>query len=867
MTVHRPLPGVTFRVEPPASADPLPRMDVAAFVGFAERGPLDTPVAVEDHARFAEIFGAALRLAWDSGTGSWQTSGLAGAVADFFAQGGRRCWVVRVAGPSASVNHFPLAGVLAADPSGLRPAFARARSVGSWSDALECRAGLLIEPLGGAALPARLDGGTALAIELPTEPPISAGDLLLLEVGRWLAFLAVDGSRRLADRQRVSGTATWLRPFGPFEVVAGAVRDETAGGTWNVGLGTLRYEALDGTLHLETTLWDAAPAPVPGAWLTLHPSDASGPLWLLFEVPEAGGARIAGAWREGRPADHETAGLTARAARLTFTLRVRGESSLPAELPSFGFVVGHPRFWAALPDDDTLFSSDDGRPPSVGSDPADGLLDAARTPRFPLAGPVDPAPAYLPLGLLAGAATWSGRHGGPTSPELAPVRDGLVPPGERPPGLPDDAWKQLLAARPDVEWRERLRNLTGADWAELTAAITIDPALELVGESALLSDAFERRLMLQQPLRGLHAVLPIEEVSLLSLPDAAQRGWKLVEGLAVPEPTLETPPVPTPCPGHDLFKDCAPDDVAPQPDPHPGPLPEGEGSVSPLHRNGVGLGVGLPTVLTDAYLPDGLLRVQQAAARLAAARADLVAVLGLPRHYRPAEALEHRRALADLLDRGGSSTSSYTALYHPWIVVREADGTLRRSGPEGAACGTIAARTLARGAWVAPANQVIRNALALDPAPSSDEQAALYDASINVLGQTARGFVVLGAQTLSPDPDPMPLNVRRLLIVLRRLALREGQTYVFAPHSPAFRRRVKTGFDRHLAGMFARGAFAGHDPALAYQVVVDESVNPPSAVEQGRLVVELKVAPSQPLTYIVVRLIQSGPGTVTVQEV
>jgi hypothetical protein len=859
MTVHRPLPGVTFQVEPPASADPLPRMDVAAFVGFAERGPLDTPVAVEDHARFTEIFGAAVRLAWDAAAGSWQTTGLAGAVADFFAQGGRRCWVVRVAGPSASRSRFPLAGLLASDPSGLRPAFAWARSVGSWSDALECRAGLLIEPLGGATLPVRLDGGTTLDVEVPAEPPISAGDLLLLEIGNWRAFLAVDGSRRLAVRQRVSGTVTWLRPFGPFEVVAGAVHDETAGGTWNVGLGTLRYEALDGTLHLETPLWDAAPAPAPCSWLTLHPSDASGPLWLLFEAAEAGGARIAGAWREGRPADHETAGLTAWAARLTFTLRVRSESSLPAELPSLGFVAGHPRFWAALPDDDVLFSSGDGRTEPATSTPTARLFEAARTPRFPLAGPGDAAPAYLPLGLLAGTVAWSGRHGGPASPELALVRDGLAPPGERPPGLSDDAWKQLLMARPEVEWLERLQTLTSADWADFTASITIDPALELVGEPALLSDAFERRLVLQQPLHGLHAILPIEEVSLLALPDAAQRGWRLVEGLAIPEPTPETPVPPPPCPGHDLFKDCIQDDLTPQPDPLRAPFPEGEGAVSPLRSRS--------ELLTDAYLPDGLLRVQAAAARLAAARADLVAVLGLPRHYRPAEALEHRRALADLLDRTGSRTSSYTALYHPWIVVREADGSLRGSGPEGAACGTIAARTLARGAWVAPANQVIRNALALDPAPSTEEQAVLYDAAINVLGQTARGFVVLGAQTLSPDPEPMPLNVRRLLIVLRRLALREGQTYVFAPHSPAFRRRVKTGFDRHLAGMFARGAFAGNDPASAYQVVVDESVNPPSAVEQGRLVVELKVAPSQPLAYIVVRLIQSGPGTVTVQEV
>ena len=46
---------------PGAAPTTLPRMDVAAFVGFAAAGPLDVPVAVEDAARFRDVFGADLR--------------------------------------------------------------------------------------------------------------------------------------------------------------------------------------------------------------------------------------------------------------------------------------------------------------------------------------------------------------------------------------------------------------------------------------------------------------------------------------------------------------------------------------------------------------------------------------------------------------------------------------------------------------------------------------------------------------------------------------------------------------------------------------------------------------------------------------
>ena len=143
----------------------------------------------------------------------------------------------------------------------------------------------------------------------------------------------------------------------------------------------------------------------------------------------------------------------------------------------------------------------------------------------------------------------------------------------------------------------------------------------------------------------------------------------------------------------------------------------------------------------------------------------------------------------------------------------------------------------------------------------------MYAAGINPIRQTAQGFVAWGSYTQSSELDLEDLNVRRLLILLRRLALREGQTYVFATHSDAFRRRIKQQFERVLARLFEQGALAGSIPAEGYQVVIDDTVNRQNTIEKGQLIVELRVAPSQPLTFITVRLVQSESNFLAVQEV
>ena len=93
-------PGVYYeRMDTTAPGIAAIRTDVTGFVGIAVSGPLDTPVPVQSWKQFQAYFGGFSGSAF-----------LAYAVRGFFENGGKRCWVVRVA------SNDPLGG---AQPAGL----------------------------------------------------------------------------------------------------------------------------------------------------------------------------------------------------------------------------------------------------------------------------------------------------------------------------------------------------------------------------------------------------------------------------------------------------------------------------------------------------------------------------------------------------------------------------------------------------------------------------------------------------------------------------------------------------------------------------------------------------------------------------
>jgi hypothetical protein len=252
--------------------------------------------------------------------------------------------------------------------------------------------------------------------------------------------------------------------------------------------------------------------------------------------------------------------------------------------------------------------------------------------------------------------------------------------------------------------------------------------------------------------------------------------------------------------------------------------------------------------------------------RLCAARGDVVSLLSVPLDFETDACVLYGQQLAAReASDGGDRTLSFGALFHPWLIVGDSLSSLTTVVPDGSIAGIIAARTIEEGAWYSPAYQLLKGVLGLAPALPASTRGRFFAAHINLLEQDPRGFIAGSSSTLSGDSELTEFTVRRLLILLRRLALRDGNTFVFEPNDASFQRRVRRQFEDLLRTLYVRGAFAGASPDQAFRVVADGSVNTQEDLDQGRFIVELRVAPSRPLAFLTVRLVQAG-GALTVNE-
>jgi hypothetical protein len=970
------LPGIRFETVRPRRPGVLPRMDIALFVGFAVSGPLHVPVPIEDCAAFEAIFGGDLPLAWDSTRGETVFAYLAPAVRDFFRNGGQRCWVVRVADDlTAHTAYFPIPGLARFDSLEIHPAFAAARSPGSWGDALQVSAALSSLPLSLLAFDL-----AAKTLDLALDKPgvVVAGDLLRLDFSAdgWFALFAVasldilpeDLAPDIGQARHVRAHADTIHWFRPVTSQLPAVDDAKLAAFTHTGpLPDLSVTTLPASWPADNEtplIFDYAglldpplrAASSPGALVRITFSDDK-ILWLRVtgqtasdsqpDIPGAGEAtRFSGQGVWHIPVPPDTTGFadpTPYVEKLTFELWSRTANHAPSRLVELGFAPGQPRYWAALPDDEALYTTsasittgdasfhdllanpDYLASSSVTADgPYSGLWRDARSPRFPLAG-AESGSLFLPL-------------------LLPPVPDSFANPDE-PPG---DA-------------------LTRDGLSTCDASLFLDPELADTLSGALQGLADDIRYMRAKPrrLRGIHAALSVEEATLVAVPDAIHRGWFKTMQDEIPDPEPSLPPE---RPVWWRFLPCkpSPDSLPRTSQPEwgeflrcglriiPAPvlsadppdatgtfllswtaLPDvdtyileesafpnfntareiyrgtdtsymiygyGEGdyyfrvraeAIAPSdglietsdYSNGIGIRIAPGTrwalnVEVD-YNANDLLAVQRDLLRLSAVRGDLFAALSEPLHYRAEAAIAHALNLRSPLSGaitvkvpdlaspgnkkdvfvapigyGEARALSFGALYHPWLSASDGQSqSVRLLPPDGFVLGVIARRSFERGAWIAPANNPLRGVLGLLPVVEAAHWLDIQEAKINLIRDEPQGYLALSASTLSDDPDWTLINVRRLISLLRRLATKYGPTFVFEPNSDAFRRLVQREFSALLDQMFARGAFAGATPETSYQVAVIVTAQD---IDAGRFTVELRVAPSLPMRFITVRLVQSG---------
>jgi phage tail sheath protein FI len=216
-------------------------------------------------------------------------------------------------------------------------------------------------------------------------------------------------------------------------------------------------------------------------------------------------------------------------------------------------------------------------------------------------------------------------------------------------------------------------------------------------------------------------------------------------------------------------------------------------------------------------------------------------------------------ANATTLDpRTNQADTKYAAFYHPWIVVSDPrSGNKVKIPPSGAVCGIYALTDNTRGVWKAPANQTVAGAIDLEFDVTHGDQEDLNPKGVNVIRRfPGRGIRVWGARTLSSDPLWKYINVRRLFIFLEASIYNSTQWVVFEPNDPKLWARVKQTVTLFLRSQWREGALFGEKEEEAFTVAVGRETMTEDDILNGRLIVEIGIAPVRPAEFVVFRIYQ-----------
>ncbi|MGN6352879.1 MAG: phage tail sheath family protein, partial [Parafilimonas sp.] len=123
---------------------------------------------------------------------------------------------------------------------------------------------------------------------------------------------------------------------------------------------------------------------------------------------------------------------------------------------------------------------------------------------------------------------------------------------------------------------------------------------------------------------------------------------------------------------------------------------------------------------------------------------------------------------------------------------------------------------------------------------------------------TGKGILVWGARTLDGNSNDFRyISVRRFYIMVEESAKKAANVFVFEPNDGNTWVKVRAMIENYLTNLWRLGALAGSKPEQAFYVKVglgqtmtfDDILN-------GRMIVEIGMAPVRPAEFIILRFSQ-----------
>lgn len=195
--------------------------------------------------------------------------------------------------------------------------------------------------------------------------------------------------------------------------------------------------------------------------------------------------------------------------------------------------------------------------------------------------------------------------------------------------------------------------------------------------------------------------------------------------------------------------------------------------------------------------------------------------------------------------------SNYAATYWPWVQIEDqTTGKFVYISPTAEVVKAIGLTDNIAFPWFAPAGinrgtmgDSVRRA---DVKLSQTDRDTLYDGRINPIATfVQQGVVIYGQKTLQIRQSALDrINVRRLLLQIRRVVAATSQTLLFEQNDQTLRDQFLSKVEPLLLQIQNQRGLTG------FRVIMDESNNPPEVVDRNTLVGKIQLKPTRTAEFI-----------------
>ena len=224
------------------------------------------------------------------------------------------------------------------------------------------------------------------------------------------------------------------------------------------------------------------------------------------------------------------------------------------------------------------------------------------------------------------------------------------------------------------------------------------------------------------------------------------------------------------------------------------------------------------------------------------------------------DAAAYNDSVETVLDTVKNLDTNYVATYYPWVLIPNRDSSIPVWVPPSVVLpGVISYNDQVAHEWFAPAGLNrggLTSVLEAKTRLTHAERDDLYEGRVNPIASfPGQGVVVFGQKTLQSKPSALDrINVRRLLIALRKFIASTSRYLVFEQNSQALRNRFLNIVNPYLEQVQSNSGLS------AFRVVMDDSNNTPEVVDRNQLVGQIFIQPTRTAEFIVLDFVVQPTG-------